>query len=254
MTTTDGTQADWQRLAAQAEEEAARHPLKSEHEAAVREAIEAARRRLGGDSVESHTVLFEPEKWQQVGDALPAQCMATGRISRGDLFAVAADKNADRAMWRLFVASKVWGYGPWGYGPSRLAKVERATPEAQMEVLLEGALEEGLEHGPMAAYYRLRGDNPGPVAAKHWGSAFFTKALYAGLRDQDHRRPALILDAVLATKVTELGGLPYLLIRGKAHHWSHYRYGVYLAWMGQTADRFEVAPELLEYSLFKADL
>jgi hypothetical protein len=251
VTITDGTLTEWQRLAIQAEDEAAGHPLKPEHEAAVRAAIDAARRRLGGDNVFGHTVLFKPEKWERHREVLSAHCMASGRITRGDLFAVAADRHADRPMWRLFVASQVWGYGPWGYGPSRLAKVERATPEAQLEVLLATALEDGAEGGPMAAYYRRRGDNPGPVAAKHWGAAFFTKALYAGLRDQDHPRPALILDAVLAATVTRLSDLPYLLIKGKAHHWGHYRYGVYLAWMGQAAEKFEVSPELLEYSLFK---
>jgi 8-oxoguanine DNA glycosylase-like protein len=196
-------------------------------------------------------VLFKPAKWERVGDALPERCMARGEITRGDLFAVAGDRDADRAMWRLFVASKVWGYGPWGYGPARLAKVARTTPEARMEVLLGKAMEEGAEHGPMAAYHRLRGENPGPVAAKYWGSAFFTKALYAGLRDHDHRRPALILDEVLATKVTQLSDMPHLLYRGNGYNWGFKRYGAYLAWIGQTAEKFKVAPELLEYSLFK---
>lgn len=252
MTVLDVDVRDWPLLAAQAEDEAASFPLKPEHEGRVTAAIEAARQRLGGDSVDSHTVVFKPRKWASVLDALPAHCVASGRISRGDLFAIAADRDADRAMWRLFVASNVWGYGPAGYGPSRVAKVERATPEAEMEVLLGKAMEDGAEQGPLAAYYRLRGDNPGPVAAKYWGSAFFTKALYAGLRDQDQSRPALILDVVLATKVTELSALPWLLYRGHAFNSGAYRYGAYLAWMGQTAERFEVTPELLEYSLFKS--
>jgi hypothetical protein len=243
---------DWEQLAAQAEEEAARFALKPEHKARVAAAIAAAQQRLGGDNVESHTVVFKPEKWKHVRDAMPAHCMASGRITRGDLFAVAADRDADRAMWRLFVASKVWGYGPWGYGPSRLAKVKRATPEAQIEVLLGKALEDGAKHGPLAAYDRLRGAHRYRGVAKHWGSAFFTKALYAGLRDQNHLRPALILDEVLATKVTELSELPHLLYRRKGYNWGSYRYGVYLAWMGQTAERFEVSPELFEYSLFTA--
>ncbi len=170
MSTPDGTTGpDWHKLAGEAEAEATRIPLKPEHEPRVRSAIEAARQRLGGDSVEGHTVLFKPENWKHVSDVMPAHCMASGRISRGDLFAVARDRDTDRSMWRLFAASKVWGYGPWGYGPSRLAKVARTTPEARMEVLLGKAMEDGAEHGPMAAYYRLRGENPGPVAAKYWG-------------------------------------------------------------------------------------
>jgi hypothetical protein len=250
VTENRGGPPDWPELAVRAEAEAAGWPLQPQHEASVRRAVESARQRLGGDSVEAHAVRFKPEKWRGVDEFLPVHCMESGRITRGDLFATVADGNAERVMWRLFVASKVWGYGPWGYGPSRLAKIERSTPAARLEVLLADALTEGAAHGPMAAYQRLRGDSPGPVAVKYWGAAFFTKALYAGLRAHEHERPALILDAVLASRVTKLSDMPHLLYRGRSYHWGAYRYGVYLAWMGQTAEQFDVSPELLEYSLF----
>ncbi len=123
-----------------------------------------------------------------------------------------------------------------------------------MEGLLRKAIATGAEQGAMAAYDQLRGQHRYRGVAKHWGSAFFTKALYAGLWNQDHARPALILDEVLAKKVTILSDLPHLLYQGKGYNSSFYRYGVYLAWMGQTAVRFDVALEFLEYSLFKANL
>jgi hypothetical protein len=242
----------WEQLAAQAEEEAAAHPLKSVYELRVEGAIARARERLGGDGVENHAVTFNPTKWERVSDALPDHCRASGRVTRGDLFSVAAERDGEHARWRLFVASNVWGYGPWGYGPSRVARIERITPKGSIDRLLDEALTAGAEDGPMAAYHVLRGGHPGPVAAKYWGSAFFTKALYAGLRQRGGERPALILDQVLATRVTELSELPHLLYRGNGYNWSTYRYGVYLAWMGQTAERFGASPEFLEYSLFKA--
>jgi 8-oxoguanine DNA glycosylase-like protein len=241
---------DWEQLAAQAEEKAALHPLKAEHEPGVTAAIEAARRRRGGDSVAGHPVEFNPKAWMPVHDALPAHCLDTGIITRGDVFAVAADRDAEDAMWRLFVSSYVWGHGKNGYGLSRLTRIERHTPKDQLTALIEDALKAGAD-GPMAAYYKLRGEIRDPVAAKYWGSAFFTKALYFGLRDQRSARPALILDEVMASHVAKLSDLPHMLDRrGKAYHWGYYRYGVYLAWMGQTAERFEVSSEFLEYSLF----
>lgn len=241
---------DWEQLTEQAEEEAARFPLKAEHERRVEDAIENARRRLGGDSVAGHTVLFRPQLWEPVLDALPAHCVEAGAITRGDVFAVAADGDAENAFWRLFVASYVWGQGNNGYGPARLKRIVRVTPRDSLAALIGDAFAAGKQHGPMAAYGKLRGEHRYRAAAKYWGAAFFTKALYFGLRSHVHA--PLILDRVMARRVTMLGDVPWLLYRGFGYNWSTYRYGVYLAWMGQTADRFEVSPEFLEYALFKA--
>lgn len=246
-----GEPPNWKQLAAHAEDEAAAHALQPKNQHRVAFAIVSARERLGEGGVAGHTVSFDPKKWGSVREALPAHCVQSGQISRGDLFAIAADRDAPHVMWRLFVASHVWGYGLRGYGPSRLAKVERSTSQDQIEGLLGKALKSGIDRGPMAAYDVLRLEHPGPPAAKYWGPAFFTKTLYAGLRDQGGVRPALILDDVMGTQVTELSGLPHLLYRERGYNWSTYRYGVYIAWMGQTSERLDVSPELLEYSLFK---
>jgi hypothetical protein len=246
------TMTNWGEFTTEAETEAARFPLKPEHEGRVAAAIEGARRRLGGDSVDGHAIPFRPEPWARVLDALPDHCIERGVITRGDVFAVAADKEAKQAPWRLLVATYVWGYGDHGYGPSRLEKVERETPRDALVTLIGDALQAGQENNAMAAYYGLRGEHPGPVTAKHWGAAFFTKALYFGLRNEDPEKSALILDNVMAGQVTKLSDLPHLLYRDKGYNWGSYRYGVYLAWMRQTARAFEMAPELLEYSLFTA--
>lgn len=41
--------------------------------------------------------------------------------------------------------------------------------------------------------------------------------------------------------------------QGRAQRWGAWRYGVYLAWMGQTAQTVDVAPDMLELSLFLAE-
>lgn len=241
---------DWDRLREQADLEAAQHPLNRECVGRVGAAIVAARTRLGGDDVGRHPVAFNPRSWVRVLDSLPAQCVETGVITRADVFQVAAEDGIERARWRLFVASYVWGQGKNGYGLSRLSRIERATPAATLDSLIAEALDIGREHGAMAGYRRLRREYRQPVAAEHWGAAFFTKTLYFGLRGQSDTEPALILDKVMATQVVELSRLPHMLHRGGGYNWSYYRYGVYAAWMVQTAEEFHVSPELLEYSLF----
>jgi hypothetical protein len=63
---------------------------------------------------------------------------------------------------------------------------------------------------------------------------------------------ALILDNRLANAVYDRSGLPHLVTgTGRSLPWSPYRYAVYLHWMGQTARRVGVAPELLELTLFR---
>jgi hypothetical protein len=245
---TDGTDTDWQVLAAQAAEEAARFPLKPEHEPAVRDAIEAARRQLGGDSVDFHAVSFKPERWEPVLDALPPWCVAKGRISRGDIVGVARRGRDAEVLWELFVASYVWGQGNNGYGSYRLTRIVRSTPKDELAALIGDALRAGDKNGPMAAYAVLRGEHRYRGAVPHWGAAFFTKVLYFGLRDT--LQPALILDRVMARRVTNLSGMPHLLSRGFGYNWTPHRYGAYLAWMRQTAQAYKVSPQLLEYALF----
>lgn len=244
------TGPDWRHLDTDVEAEAERFPLKREHEAAVQAAIEKARRQLGGDSVDGHSVSFDPDRWSAVLGALPPHCVVSGKISRGDIFVVAGRGRDEDNLWRLFVCSYVWGQGNNGYGPARLSKIERATGRAGLAALINEAFMAGDQKGPLSAYDKLRGEHRVRGAAKHWGAAFFTKALYFGLRSDSTRSP-LILDRVMARQVTQLSDMPHLLYRGFGYNWSANRYGAYLAWMRQTAEHFGVSPELLEYSLFK---
>ncbi|SEH47716.1 hypothetical protein SAMN04489835_0259 [Mycolicibacterium rutilum] len=89
--------------------------------------------------------------------------------------------------------------------------------------------------------------NSPPYARIHGlGPAFFTKFLYFT------SSTSLILDNVLARKVHELSGLPYLVRSGgQSYVWTPYRYAVYLHWMSQTADTLNCAPDELELSLFR---
>jgi hypothetical protein len=238
-------------MAAKAEEVAACHPVKAALEPSVREAIGLARERLGGDSVDGHHERFNRAKWPDVIDSLPTHCVEEGRISRGDLFALGAERDTDGALWSLFCASYLWGQGTAGYGPTRFGWIRRETSKQQLTDLITLAVHEGEAEGPLAAYDRLRGKNIG-AAIKYWGPGFFTKLLYAALRDIPSSRPALILDSVMAGRLQALSGLGGFLDKmDRGINWSTHQYAVYLAWMGQTAQHFEVAPELLEFSLFK---
>ncbi|SNS69878.1 hypothetical protein SAMN06893096_106261 [Geodermatophilus pulveris] len=192
---------------------------------------------------------FKPERWASVSQDLPPYCTASGKISRGDLFTIASRGRDDDVLWQLFAASYVWGQGNNGYGLARLKRILSVTPKDQLVALIREAFSAGDRHGPMAAYDVLRGEHRYRAAGPHWGAAFFTKALYIGLRNG----PAspLILDRVMARRVSKLSDMPHLLYRGFGYNWSPYRYGVYLAWMRQTAKKFDVKPELLEFALFK---
>jgi hypothetical protein len=71
--------------------------------------------------------------------------------------------------------------------------------------------------------------------------------------DASRPRRALILDQVLAREVAGLTGMPHLAdSHGRARRWTAYRYGVYLAWMAQTAADFQVPPDFLEFALFRS--
>jgi hypothetical protein len=213
----------------------------------IAQAVEEARRKLGGDDVRSHAITFNPAQWQPHASALPERALSTGCISRGDVFEIAAQQDAD---WRLFCASYIWGQGRTGYGKARFEQIIQQTPPEQLSTVIAGARGRLAACGPLSAYACLRGTGSARTVPR-WGPAFFTKLLYFA-----HTGPApgsaLILDNLTATAVAAITGLPNFVSRHSgSRRWTEYRYGVYLAWMNQVAAEQGVSPDFLEYALFE---
>ena len=238
----------WRDLEDQARVKAAEHPLDADGRRRVAEAIAQARQVLGGDDVRSHTVPFDPAKWQLDGDPVPDHLMAAGQISRGDLFDLAA-RLPGAATWPLFCCVYIWGQGRIGYGRTRFDRIICSTLRENIITVVEEAVARQRACGSLSAYAYLRGTGRS-CTVPHWGAAFFTKLLY--FADSSQPRRALILDQVLAGEVADLSSMSKLVdSRGSARRWTEYRYGVYLAWMTQTAAAFQVTPDFLEYALFR---
>jgi hypothetical protein len=240
--------AQWRELEDEARDQAAEHSLSAEGRPRVAEAIALARQILVGDDVRSHSVCFDPAKWQLDGDPVPDRLMSAGKICRSDLFDLASREPAV-AAWPLFCCTYIWGQGRNGYGRARFDKIIRTTPRESIITAVQEAVARQGSCGSLSAYNYLRGERQ-RRRVPHWGPAFFTKLLY--FSDSSQPRRALILDQVLAREVAGLTRMPHLVdSRGRARRWTEYRYGVYLAWMAQTAAEFQVPADLLEYALFR---
>lgn len=236
---------DWEDWACQAEEEAARFALADPELESVRKRLDAAINCLGGEDVGRHRIKFIRDRWDFGDVALPAAAWADERITRQRGFDVAGQPAADAVNWELFCTSFVFGYGPVGYGPSRFRKITTLTRRAELSAIVAEARERLAESGPLSAYDYLRGGRRRRVP--YWGPAFFTKLLYFA----DPERRALILDNRMARIVHQLSDMEHLVNKGRAsERWTAWRYGVYLAWMRQTAERLQVQPDFLEYALF----
>ena len=215
----------------------------------IKRALDRARGKLADVDIQAHDVPFHPDKWELDATALPQQALDSGRISRGDGFAVAARPADAKANWQLFCTSFVFGYGTYGFGPARLERIlKRTQPAGLYEVIAEARRRLG-KCGPLSAYDYLRGDDIG-AKIPYWGPAFFTKLLY--LADtQGATGSALILDNQTAWMVTQLSGMEHLIDeRNRSERWRAYRYGVYLAWMTAVSGQLQVQPDFLEYALF----
>ena len=159
----------------------------------------------------------------------------------------------------LLAASFIWGWGTAGYGPRRLRDIRAAAGdrlEPSLRNALDAAGKDPASPDPIAGYACLYGGYdhqdravPGqePWSRLHgFGPAFFTKFLYFSTPG------ALILDNRLANAVYRRSQLPNLVTAdGRSLPWTPYRYSVYLHWMTQTAQALEVAPDLLELTLFQ---
>lgn len=218
----------------------------------IAQAVETARKQLGGKDVRSHAISFDPEKWQPYASALPEQALHTKCISRGDVFKIATEPASAENNWRLFVSSYIWGHGSNGYGRARIEQIIRTTPPQQLSAVIASARARLADCGPLSAYAYLRGAGSA-CTVPHWGPAFFTKLLYIA-DTPSAAGSALILDNLTATAVADISGLPHLVNkRGGSGRWTKYRYGVYLAWMNLVAAELGVSPDLLEYALFEEE-
>lgn len=236
-----------QKLAADADQEAAKHQPDAAALGTIRQALGEARTRLGGEDVGKHYIPFSPTTWQPVGVSLPHPVVTTEAIGRQDGFDVAKLPQTVATNWALFCTSFVFGYGTVAYGPSRFRVITALTPQSDLCTVIAEARRRLAQCGPLSAYDYLRGRGP-TRTVPYWGPAFFTKLLYFA----DPSRRALILDNRLAWIVHELSGIENLVDkRGRSKRWTRWRYAVYLAWMYQVADQLEVQPDLLEYGLFR---
>lgn len=173
-------------------------------------------------------------------------------ISRREIFELATNGN----LTDVFAASFVWGVGRVGYGPARFRDILASTT-GQLDEMLHRAADAASANVIRGYTSFYGGEDPKRRAKPNsapwtriigFGPAFFTKFLYFT------SPAALILDNVLARKVTELSAMPYLVRRGgQSYDWSPYRYAVHLHWMSQAASTIGFTPEELELALFSLD-
>lgn len=142
---------------------------------------------------------------------------------------------------RSFLAVMAWGYGRVGYGPFRVRRVLDAVPNAGVQ--LQAAAGAAAEGRPVEAYTHL-GDR-GTARLPYLGPAFGTKFLY--FCSSTGRRPALILDRLVARWLRENVGLVFNEVR-----WSVSTYARYLETMVGWADELAAAADELEVCIFSA--
>jgi hypothetical protein len=230
----------------QARHEAARYALSGDQIAHLRPLVESKRSGLGSEGVRGHRVTYDPADWEGL---IPPLLAARNSVSRGDVFDLAQTGD----LTAVFAAAFLWGTGDRGYGPHRYREIVASTNGRLGEIL--AAVATATADDVIAGYTMFfGGDDPKRRAAPNtepwaridgYGPAFFTKFLY-------FTNPrALILDKVLATRVTTLSKMPYLTQpNGQSYAWSPYRYAVYLHWMYQTAASLGCTADELELTLF----
>ncbi|MGW4462974.1 8-oxoguanine DNA glycosylase OGG fold protein [Micromonospora sp. NPDC004704] len=238
----------------EARREAASHPPAREKLARLRQLSQRKIKELGPLGVLAHPVGFSNSAWADSLGRLPGHVVNSGKISRGDVFDIAAEvRQHTRPATDLFTASFLWGTGMTGYGASRHHDIADTAGD-RLEPALSSALAEAAED-PIAGYAALYGGDDRKTRARafqapwarihRFGPAFFTKFLYFSTPG------ALILDNVLANTVHKISGMEHLVTPdGRSVTWTPYRYAVYLHWMNQTADQLAIGPDLLELTLF----
>lgn len=240
----------------EAHDEAASHPISSDHLLELAAQVQAKRNQLGVGGVRAHRITYDRDQWS--GVLHPSLSNEPGVITRGDVFTLAekwrrTGRSAD--LIDIFTACYVWGMGTSGYGPHRLQKIVDTAADGLEEMLQRAATAASTDlidgyamlYGGYNSRRRAQPNQEPWVRIKWFGPAFFTKFLYFTTDG------ALILDRVLARRVASLSGMEYFVRRdGKPFEWSPYRYSVYLHWMRQTAGKLalDCTPEELELTLF----
>ncbi len=244
-----------------AAQEAAECPLRESSVPYVEAALAAAARRYPSQDPLDQRIPIPGDSWAQIAAHLPGALATAGAVTRRDLFALAEQvRFGEASLLALFDAVYAFGWGEKSLGLARYTAIMQATTPTGLEERLTRAwqlLATGDVFGAYSWLYggtlhknRARPGAAGRGRVRDWGPAFFTKFLYVAA-------PAggptvLILDEKLAARVKALSGMQHLVTeRGKVKDWTPHRYSVYCAWMGQTAARYEVAPDWLELALFR---
>jgi hypothetical protein len=140
---------------------------------------------------------------------------------------------------RSFLAVMAWGYGRVGYGPFRVRRVLDAALNTGVQ--LQAAAHAAVGGRPVEAYACLA--DRGAARLPYLGPAFGTKFLY--FCSSTGRRPALILDRLVARWLRENLGLAFNEVR-----WSVSTYARYLETMVGWADELALAADQLEACIF----
>lgn len=108
---------DWD---AQAAEEAAGFSLTPAGEKHIVGVLSQVHAELPDGQLREHRVRIVPDAWQPHTTELPAHVVERRGITRGDVLHLAAGADAPDSLWRLWLATFVWGAGDAGYMPRRL--------------------------------------------------------------------------------------------------------------------------------------
>lgn len=165
------------------------------------------------------------------GGPLQREGVGVGRIelSRGQVFAAAADLSEPAAVWRLLWLSMAWGTGSRRRQVHRRMRAAAADPHRYVEALTSAA--ELSRTDPEKTYALLYPGNR--TLIPFLGPAFFTKFLYfAGAGAPTH--PSLILDSRVATALHRAGWTSL----GTRGGWPAQTYRRYTALLARWADEY----------------
>ncbi|GHE06843.1 8-oxoguanine DNA glycosylase OGG fold protein [Klenkia taihuensis] len=188
------------------------------------------------------------EWWPQSLVRLPGAPGHPGyqRVTRQDLFDLAAAAHSPEGRVGLLLGCYLWGTGPSAFLVGRRARTFTRTPLTVVAERLARVDEVMATEGPVAAYASMtRG---GPNAVAYLGPAFFTKYLYFTGADLP-RRP-LILDRKVAAAFGHMDP-PWNI---GSYGWGSVTYERYLHRAEALAAEHGVSGDAVEHGLFTGRL
>lgn len=195
---------------------------------------------------------WRPTDWARVKKhsheaAVAVEQLPPGGIRRDDVRRVVAD-NGDLAG---FVAAMIWGFGTTAYGPHRVFEMltEQRDVEPPVDVIhriMVTARSEGVAAGFGSLWSK------GRTRVHGLGTAFGTKALYFAGTGGGAGPVSLVLDQFVfagAGHVRSTG--VEVPVPDPRRYLKRAGYAEYCEWAGNIAARAGVAPDCVEYALFK---